>query len=125
LRVPLGALAALVEGAQLLDLAAVLPGPVQLERHVDVELRAQPLDLGLVDEVDHLEAADRAAVVLENRLHQRGPPEREVSGAATRPWWSSARTSGLRRRTSLPGGSGRPTIPPPHFPQGEGEAGGP
>ena len=41
LGVPLPLLAALVEGAQLLDLAAVLPGPVQVERHVDVELAAQ------------------------------------------------------------------------------------
>src|SRR5262249_49098873 len=117
LRVPLAALAALVESAQLLDLAAVLPGPVQLERHVDVELLAQPLDLGLVDELDHLEVADRAAIVLENHLHQRVPPDPGVWGATTRPRCSSARTSALRRRTSLAENSGRPSISLPKSPE--------
>src|SRR5262249_31432692 len=61
--VPLALLAALVERAQLLDLAAVLPRPVQLERYVDVELRPQAFDLSLVDEVDDLELADPATVL--------------------------------------------------------------
>jgi hypothetical protein len=70
LRVPLALLPALVERAQLFDLAAVLPRPVELERHVDVDLPAETRDLGLVDEVDDLEIADVAALFGKDPVHQ-------------------------------------------------------
>ena len=68
LRVPLAALAALVERAQLLDLARVRPGPTQIDGHVDVELAAQRGDPSLV-ELHHLEVAETAAMLCENLVH--------------------------------------------------------
>jgi hypothetical protein len=71
LGVPLALLPALVERAQLLDLAAVLPRPVELERDVDVELLAQSGDLGLVDEVDDFEVADSCGGCREDGVHRQ------------------------------------------------------
>jgi hypothetical protein len=68
LGVPLPALAALVERAQLLDLVAVVPGPVQIDRHVDVELGAQGGDACLVDLHD-LEVTDLLPVLREDLVH--------------------------------------------------------
>src|SRR5204863_35378 len=91
--VPLAALAALVERAQLLDLAGVRPGPVEIDRHVDVELAAQRGDPSLV-ELDDLEVPEAPAVVCEDLVHAVQPP------CATSPKRSRSRTSRLRRRTS-------------------------
>src|SRR5690606_29503440 len=102
LGVPLVDLALLVEVAQLLDLGAVLPGPVQRERSGDVGARAQARDLVDVDELDHLELAEALAVFLHELLHREISYERgrgRAAGAAS-PWWKNAFTSALRWRTA-------------------------
>src|SRR5262249_45888929 len=116
LGVPLALLAALVERAQLLDLAAVLPRPVEVERHVDVDLLTQRCDRLLVDDLDDLEVTDAATVVGENGVHQSILRRRLPAGAARRPRRMSAFTSILRRRTSLTEKSGRPSISLPKSP---------
>ncbi len=69
LGVPLALLAALVELAQLFDLAAVLPGPVQRQRNVDVNALAQAGDLLFVDVLDDLEVLDHAALLGHQFFH--------------------------------------------------------
>jgi hypothetical protein len=66
LGVPLALLALLVEVAELLDLVAVLPGPLQIEGHVDVELTAQARHLLLVDELDDFELAQQTPLLGQN-----------------------------------------------------------
>src|SRR5690606_27381611 len=121
LGVPLAELALLVERAQLLDLGAVLPGPVQRERSRDVGLRAQALDLGLVDELDHLEAAEALAMLLHELFHHRSPRGcsgfGEAPAGAARPRWRNALTSALRRATASAERSEPPSRLSPNSPE--------
>jgi hypothetical protein len=75
LRVPLPALPALVQAPQLLDLAAVVPRPVQVDRHVDVELAPEVRDAVLVD-VHHLEVAEVPPILRQDLVHDRPLLER-------------------------------------------------
>src|SRR5262249_42716931 len=89
LRVPLAALAALVEGAELLDLAGIAPGPVEIDRYVDVDLVPQLGDALLVD-LDELEVPQPSTVFREELFHGSSlsvpcwPPGRSAGGRAAR-----------------------------------------
>ena len=63
LGIPLAFLAPFVEVAQLFHLAAVLPAPVKIERHVDIEATTQRGDRRVVDEVDYLEIAEDLTLI--------------------------------------------------------------
>jgi hypothetical protein len=69
LGVPLPFLAALIEVTQLLDFAAVIPGPVQIQRHIDIDLAADAADLLLVNEVDGVEVTKSSPVIGKNPVH--------------------------------------------------------
>src|SRR5262249_49978715 len=101
------------ERSQLLDLAAVGPGPVQVDGRVDVELAAQPRDAVLVD-LDDLEVAHPAAVVREDLLHHH------LSPFTSRPKRSRSRSSRLRRRTSAGSKPSLPRTSMPNSPDANG-----
>src|SRR5262249_28295121 len=126
------------------DLARVVPRPVQIERHVDVELSAQLGDLVLVD-VDDLEVAHVAPVFREDLVHRSAPSALFVLRAtavarmvfrfvhrvhfaaspqrapcATSPKRSRSRSSFFRRFTSAGSKMSRPRISRPKSPEAKG-----
>src|SRR5262249_20274178 len=124
LGVPLALLAALVERAQIFGVARVVPGPMEIDRAVDVQLLAQRVHPVFVY-LDHLEAADATTVLCQQFLIH-GLVLSLVWGydsrCAIRPKRRKSRTSRLRRRTSAASNRSLPTTVLPNSPDANGNS---